>query len=323
MQKPVYLWKEFYALIDFMPLPTVVFYMPEDPFDDTAHNTHYVNKAFTEVMGYEMADIPDHLSLFQLAFPDSTYRQEVNHEWQNNIIKPLDIAGDYISSAIKIKCKNNDERWFKIYTELRRKIFPELYIVSFYDQTIERENNKLQEMCVSTDPLTNVANKQFILKSINDEVARVNRFGNPFSLLIAHFDNLVAIKKDHGQDGVAYVLKTVAGLLKSKVRKIDLISRWDDDKFLILIPRANTEQAYKVNEIILEKIKEYPFHYNETTLHVSVTIGIAEYQINENVTNTIARADSALYFGKSAGNGYIVRAHSKNNYAPKSRFTGK
>ena len=321
MQQPVYLANEFYALIDFIPLPIVVFQMPENPFEGVVHKTHYVNKAFTEIMGYDASDIPDNFSWFELAFPDPSYRQEVNNEWQNNIIKPLDKAGDFLSNSVKIKCKNNEERWFKIYTELRRKISPDLYIVSFFDQTIERENNKLQKSCISTDPLTNVANKQFIMKNINDEVARVNRFGNPFSLLIAHFDNLLAIKNSHGQDGVDYILKTVSRLLQSKIRKIDLVSRWDDDKFLILIPRANTEQAYKVNEMILEKIKDFPF--NNTQLHVSLTIGIAEYQINENVNNTIARADSALYFGKTTGSGYIVRAHMKKNYAPKPRFTNK
>jgi len=323
MQQSGYLMDEFYSLIDFIPLPTVILQLPQDPFADEPHVIHFVNKRFTEVMGYELAEIPDHNQWFRLAFPELHYRQEINQAWQKNINKPQDKAGDYLDSAVKVKCKNNDERWFKVYTELKNKIFPGLYLVTFCDYTSERENDQLHKICDSTDPQTNVANKHFILNSLDDEVARVNRFGDSFSLIIAHLDNLEDIEESYGQEGIDYVLKSVAGVLQTKVRKIDIISRWDDDKFLILIPKTNAEQAFKVNEIILEKIKSFPFRFKGTSISASVTIGIAEYQINENVKNTIERADSALYLGKASGNGYIVRPHMKNNYTLKSRFASK
>jgi len=314
---------ELYSLIDFFPLPTLIFRLPEDPFADTSHVTHFANKRFVELLGYDVLDIPNHLMWFQRAFPDPVYRRQVMQEWLHNIDKPLDKAGDYLSEAVKIRCKNQQERWFKVYTELKQKIIPGYYIVTFCDNTCERENDELQKNYVSIDPLTNVANKQAMLKSIEDEVARVNRFGDPFSVIIVHMDNLIDIDEHYGQDSCDYVLKTIAGILQSKIRKIDIIARWDDNKFLILIPRTNAEQAYKVNEIILDRIKAHPYKFQNQTLAISATMGIAEYQINENVEHTIGRADSALYLGKASGQGYIIRPNMESNYTLKSRFSGK
>jgi|GEM_PF-3083851 len=314
---------ELYSLIDFIPLPTLIFRLPETPYTDASHITHYANKRFVEVLGYDVIDIPNHQVLFQRAFPDIPYRQEVMQQWLHNLDKPLDKAGDYLPKAVKIRCKNREERWFKIYTELKKKIFPGFYFVTFCDNTCERENDELQKNYVSKDALTNLENKHSILKSIEDEVARVNRFGDPFSVIIVHLDNLGDIEKNFGSESRDYVLKTVAGILQTKVRKIDITARWDNDKFIILLPKANADQAYKVNELILDRLKGFPFKYRNQTLYVSTTMGIAEYHINENVNNTIARADSALYLGKEPGKGYIVRPHIESNYSLKSRFAGK
>jgi diguanylate cyclase (GGDEF)-like protein len=323
MKQTAYQMDKFYALIDFIPLPILVFQMPNITFNYVPHTTHYVNKKFTEVMGYKKEEIPDHKIWLQLAFPDSDSRQNIIQQWENNIIKPENKVGGYLVSTVEIMCKNNQTRWFKIYTELRRKIYTGLYIVTFCDQTMEMENINLKKMCISTDSLTKVANKQFILRSIDDEAARVNRFGEPFSIIIAHIDNLMSIDESYGQDAVEYILKTLAEILRTTIRKIDLISRWDNDEFLILIPKTHAEQAYKINQSILDNINNFPFLFNDNSLNVSVTSGISEYHINESVSSTIERADSALYLAKTRGKGYIINPEIENNYPKKSRFDSK
>lgn len=314
---------DLYALVDFFPLPTVIFRLPDDPFSDASHVTHYVNKRFIEVLGYQVTDIPSHQVLFQRAFPERSYRQKVMQNWTHNIEKPLDKAGGYLSEPVKIRCKNNQELWFKIYTELKRKIFPGFYLVSFCDNTCEHENTELHKNYVSIDTLTQLQNHQSMMKSLADEVARVNRFGDSFSIIIVHLDNLARIKEEFAQEGNDYVLKNVAAMLQGKVRKIDIVARWEDDKFLILIPKTNADQAYKMNELILDRLKEFPFRRGTRDISVSATMGIAEFHINEDVNNTIARADSALYLGKASGQGYIIHPYRQNNYSIKPRFSGK
>ncbi len=320
MKQPEYILNKLYALIDFIPMPILVFQIPNSTFDNKPHNIHYVNKTFTEILGYKKSDIVDHFNWFKIAFPDSTYRQKIIQEWQNNITKPLEQTGEYLNSKVKIRCKNNEERWFKIYTELRRKVFPGLYIVTFSDITLEMENNQLLKDSNPTDTLTKLVKKHYILKSIEGEKARVNRFGEPFSIIIAQVDNLIDIDENYGQKGVDYALTNLARIIKNKVRKIDIISRWDEDKFLILSPKTKADQAYKVNKIILQRINNFPFNFDNSALNISVTIGISEYQINENINRTIERAESALYLSKKKGKGYIIRPGIKKNYKVEPRF---
>lgn len=169
---------------------------------------------------------------------------------------------------------------------------------------LSRLNKKLAEkvaeaeLNATTDYLTSLTNRFSFEQRLGSEIARVERFKEPLSLIVLDLDNFKLINDRHGHPTGDEVLISVGKVLLSNVRQIDVASRWGGDEFALLLPNTSLDQAFSVAEKLRAAINSALKQLKHDT---SASFGVVELAKGESQINLIRRADNALYASKNSG----------------------
>mgnify|MGYP006295516867 CR=1 FL=1 len=159
----------------------------------------------------------------------------------------------------------------------------------------------------NTDQHTGCYNKSYFNNRIAMEVKKSKVTGNPLSLIIFDLDHFKHLNDTYGHDAGDYVLKEVAGLIrKNGVREHDIFARYGGEEFVILLPKTNLKQSFEIAERLRKLIEQHDFVYDEQTLPVTASIGVADYRQGVTTgTELFKRADQAVYKSKEGGRNQV------------------
>jgi diguanylate cyclase (GGDEF)-like protein len=166
-------------------------------------------------------------------------------------------------------------------------------------------NGKLEELS-RTDPLTKLWNRRHMHEMINLEKTRVEREFKPFSFILMDIDHFKNVNDTYGHECGDYILATMAVILRSVVRKQDVVGRWGGEEFLLFLPSTSLKGALTIAESIRKKIADYPFNYSSTDIPITATLGVSQYEETASAEACIKLADDALYEGKESGRNRVV-----------------
>lgn len=102
-----------------LPNPVAVTAQQEDAQGNPYEQVLYLNPAFTEILGYQLADIPHDLAWHELAYPDPKYRNLIVHEWQYAVYQANQSNKDIIGFPAKVTCKNGQQKWMQFNASLK------------------------------------------------------------------------------------------------------------------------------------------------------------------------------------------------------------
>ena len=125
--------------------------------------------------------------------------------------------------------------------------------ILFMGETLSNARDQLESMALY-DPLTSLMNRQALHKIAQGELERARREANGISLIAMDVKNLKAINDTHGRNVGDDVLQVVAKLILEKSRPYDCIGRWEDDKFVIVLPGVVSSDAEKIANRILNGV---------------------------------------------------------------------
>jgi len=98
------------------------------------------------------------------------------------------------------------------------------------------------------------------------------------------FDHEKKINQIYGHTAWDMVMSEVGKILKKSVRESDLICRFSNDKFAVILPNTQPEEAKTACERFREMVEDYEFRYNSSQFQVNMSMGIASF--NKEVRNT-------------------------------------
>ena len=171
---------------------------------------------------------------------------------------------------------------------------------------VTSETYKKLELLATTDSLTKLLNRRAVLERIKQAKLLFNRSGKPFIIILGDIDDFKKFNDKYGHDCGDYVLKTVAELMSSIVRKRDIVGRWGGEEFIILLNDTEMSQGKKIAEKMRNILCTNSLYYNNQSLSVSITLGVSIYNSAENIEDCIKNADKALYKGKKSGKNKVV-----------------
>ncbi len=158
------------------------------------------------------------------------------------------------------------------------------------------------------DALTDLANRRELNDDLEREMARQQRSGEVFSLLMLDVDYFKRYNDDYGHLAGDEALRWLAGVLSLTARREDIVARIGGEEFCIVLPAAGREEAMQVAERIRCAVAESRGP-GINRRAISISIGVAEHgDMNETPTELIARADEALYRAKSGGRNRVESA---------------
>ena len=174
---------------------------------------------------------------------------------------------------------------------------------------------KMKEMA-RKDGLTGIYNRQYFQERLQFEFKEAQKNGWPLSLVIYDIDHFKKFNDMYGHLFGDKVLKSVAEVVASTLRKEDMIARYGGEEFTILLPRTSLDEAYEKVETLRKMISRHVIEDNLISVSVTASFGVSTFDECALTENDLVRtADDALYEAKAAGRNCVMTA--RRLYEPK------
>jgi diguanylate cyclase (GGDEF)-like protein len=167
----------------------------------------------------------------------------------------------------------------------------------------ELEKYKVESV---TDPLTGLFNRKFLVKKFEEEMERSKRYNSKFSVIFIDIDNFKRINDVYGHIVGDFVLKYLANIIKSELRKVDYAFRYGGEEMVVLLSETDLDGAMKFANRLLETVRNTIFRYKTEELKITVSMGVVEYKTGEPLDQIINRADAAMYRAKKEGKDRVI-----------------
>ena len=264
---------------------------------------HYVNKGHyidikisgTPPLNFDLAigvrkDWPEWVPLLNKAIQNisTEEKQQIRNRW---IGIKYDRPIDYKLALI-------------IFTILGVLIFLVVYryrVIAKYNTQLEGLNQKLAKQA-RTDQLTQLPNRYLLDQETLRVIASSKRYQEPFSVVLFDLDYFKKINDKYGHQVGDDVLVQVTQEMTRSIREADILGRWGGEEFLLVCPKTSLDGAIKLANKIRIHVEQQRFIEGQT---ITLSAGVAEFNIHENYHSLLKRLDDALYVAKKSGRNTI------------------
>jgi diguanylate cyclase len=157
-----------------------------------------------------------------------------------------------------------------------------------------------------TDELTSLPNRRAFMRRLEDEVARVQRYGFPLSFILMDLDHFKTVNDQHGHAAGDEVLRVYSKNILSIFRHHDMVARYGGEEFAVLLPNTDSDGAVRALNKVRRRANETRWSVNGTVSKVpTFSAGVSLYKPGESASAFIERADKALYRAKRLGRNRI------------------
>lgn len=166
------------------------------------------------------------------------------------------------------------------------------------------------ELQAATDNLTGLLNRTILYQSLEHAVEHHRRTGLDMTLITLDIDHFKTINDSYGHDAGDSVLQNLGELLQNRVRKADKVFRVGGEEFMVLLFATDLEHGQQVAEELRQSIESAQLLKNQP---ITVSLGVAALQKNEDWTTWVKRSDENLYAAKSSGRNRVYCINPVNN----------
>ncbi len=199
-----------------------------------------------------------------------------------------------------------------------------------YLQLIESDSRRLSDeltrvrLLSLTDELTGLPNRRAFLRRIEDEVARVQRYGFPLSLALIDLDHFKQINDRYGHAGGDEVLQAYSKHVLSIFRHHDLVARYGGEEFAVLLPNTDAEGSSRALTKVQDRAAEIRWKAEDEMVPVpTFSAGVSLYKPGETASAFIERADKALYRAKQLGRNRVEMDETYQSASAEADVSGK
>jgi diguanylate cyclase (GGDEF)-like protein len=188
-----------------------------------------------------------------------------------------------------------------------------VFLLAYIGTSVGREQRRARDAAIrlsTLDSLTGLYNRTFFFTALEREIARGDRSGRAFCLVMLDLDDLKAVNDRFGHVAGDQALRTVADIVRSGVRKIDVAARYGGDEFVALLPETDPTGGWVLAEKIRINVAEQGLPGVDPGPTVSV--GVVSYPADGRSADALlVSADRAMYASKRGGKNRVARATSE------------
>lgn len=166
--------------------------------------------------------------------------------------------------------------------------------------TVNRYQKELESLA-STDKLTQLNNRHSFELLMGQALKQAIRENLALTIFIFDIDHFKKINDRYGHPAGDAVLQQLSSLVRKSLRTSDIVCRWGGEEFLVLLENCTIDKGADIAEQLRQAVEQTSFCYEDMTICVSISIGVTQWQPNEEKGELIKRADQALYRAKESG----------------------
>lgn len=168
---------------------------------------------------------------------------------------------------------------------------------------LESELRRLSDE-VSTDALTQVANRRGLQTAFEAEQARSQRASPalaPLAVALIDVDNFKKLNDSLGHAAGDVALKSLASAVRERLRPVDHLARFGGEEFVVLMPGTALDEARQALQRLQRALTASLFMHEGEDVFVTFSAGVTVWREGEALETTLARADEAMYEAKRSG----------------------
>ena len=270
--------------------------------DNTGRFT-FVNPAALRITGYKEEEI---IGIHYTTWIRPDMRDNAIKFFGRQFVKG--IQNTY--SEYPILTKEGHEVWFGQNTQL---IVEDGHVIGFQavarditkrkevEALLRESENRYRELSI-IDDLTRLYNSRHFYQQLKMEIDRVNRYGQPLTLLLLDLDDFKQFNDTYGHIEGDQVLSRFGQVVKRCLRQTDSAYRYGGEEFTILLPMTTSGDGAVTAERIRAELKEEIFSpVSGNDVYITVSIGLAQYKSQEDMKAFVNRVDQLMYQAKKNG----------------------
>lgn len=169
------------------------------------------------------------------------------------------------------------------------------------DITHQKQLEQQLQQAALTDSLTGSWNERHFLQILSQEIARQERYKEPFCLLLLELDHAETVRSQFGAEAADGCLRDVARLIRLELRHSDVLGRISPECFAIILVNTSMSWSLEVGQRITLRASRMPFTLPGRTLYLSVSGGLTDFRTGDNTGGMMQRAQKALHKSQAAG----------------------
>ena len=248
-------------------------------------------KTLIQNMLLEVSELGDHTGRFQLATAAHVQAIEGASSIESlaGVVKSLLADSRAVQAAVQLSSTRLHADRDRA-GELEAKV-----------RELESELRRLSDE-VSTDALTQVANRRGLAQAFDAECARLQREGGSgLAIGLIDIDNFKKLNDTLGHAAGDVALKNLAAQVRARLRPTDHLARFGGEEFVVLIPGTVAAEAQLALTRLQRNLSEALFLHEGREVFVTFSAGVTAWQPGETLENALARADTAMYEAKRTG----------------------
>jgi diguanylate cyclase (GGDEF)-like protein len=178
-------------------------------------------------------------------------------------------------------------------------------LLALRGQELDQANKQIVQRDIR-DPLTKLYTRHFFTEQAQIEMDRALRLESRLGLLMMDLDDFQQVTNSYGPAVGDLVLQTVAKFLQQNLRGHDLICRYENENFAILMNTIEADIFSQRAEGIRQSIMDLQTHYGDQIIQVTCSIGGAMFPKDaRNLDSLIKLADDMLDLSRQGGKNQV------------------
>ncbi|MFN2526099.1 MAG: GGDEF domain-containing protein, partial [Actinomycetota bacterium] len=163
-----------------------------------------------------------------------------------------------------------------------------------------------------TDALTGLANRRIFQATLDRELSRASRSGDPVTLILVDLDFFKDLNDTRGHQVGDQMLQVIADVLRTGCRDFDTAARYGGEEFAVILPGCSASEAQAAGDrfrLAVAAVRE--------PAPVTASLGAATYPVTAVTGDDLLRAaDDALYESKRGGRNRVTVSDRTAKIAP-------
>jgi diguanylate cyclase len=192
----------------------------------------------------------------------------------------------------------------EVVTQTRQRLNDEHQRAGALTQKVDALESELKRLSseVSTDPLTQIANRRGLVQAFEAERSRNERGGGVgLCVGLLDIDNFKMLNDKLGHGAGDEALKALAQVVTKTLRPTDVVARYGGEEFVVLLPETGVEEGQQILTRLQRSLTGGLFMHEDKKVLVTFSAGVTAYRDSERIEEALERADQALYEAKRTG----------------------